>query len=291
MAKSITTRTTRRLRTGSSSSSQMDLFLPGMSTLVQSKTSPRVTSTAIDSATSSPASGAGHSLPSKLDGHPTASYGQDRVRVNLSARQATEEGLLMKGTSGPSGTGSSNSAALQRSLESRLRARMQILGSSLYKLTWKDWTMPSGPRRFRLQASARPRSETAYTGWPTPRLGKSGGRGKASRAKQGRIEDVAQTTPYPIPGDTRSGLFAPMDDIVPLNPNLSRWLMGYPPEWTSSGVTAMQSASRRRESFSPYIQFLTFSPTGTTKNWLARERRRRGINTRARFPLIWPPNF
>ena len=48
---------------------------------------------------------------------------------------------------------SSNSAALQTSLESRLRARMSTLGSTLYKMTWKEWTTPSQRSRFRLRAS------------------------------------------------------------------------------------------------------------------------------------------
>lgn len=75
---------------------------------------------------------------------------------------------MTSGTCGLRGTGSSASAALQSSLESRLRVRLSSLGSTLYTLTWKRWTTPSGVSRFRLRASAPRISETARTGWPTP---------------------------------------------------------------------------------------------------------------------------
>lgn len=67
----------------------------------------------------------------------------------------------------PSNT-SSKSAALQSSLESKLRAKTAILGSTLYTLTWKPWVTPSGRSRSRLRASVRRTSETGSTGWPTP---------------------------------------------------------------------------------------------------------------------------
>ncbi len=75
---------------------------------------------------------------------------------------------MTSGTCGLRGTGSSASAALQSSLESRLRVRLSILGSTLYTLTWKRWTTPSGVSRFRLRASAPRTSGTGRTGWPTP---------------------------------------------------------------------------------------------------------------------------
>ena len=75
---------------------------------------------------------------------------------------------MTSGTSGPRSTISSNSVALQQSLESRLQAKTQTLGSTLYTLTWKPWAMPSGVSRSRLRASVLRTSETERTGWPTP---------------------------------------------------------------------------------------------------------------------------
>lgn len=98
----------------------------------------------------------------------TGPSGPALARVNLSARQAKGLGLLMSGTSGRPGTTSSASAALQSSLESRLQALTPGHGSTLYKMTWKQWATPSGRCRFRLRASVLRTSETGCTGWPTP---------------------------------------------------------------------------------------------------------------------------
>ena len=95
-------------------------------------------------------------------------FGQVPVRANLSARQAKELGLMTSGTSGPPSTTSSESDALQKFLESRLQARTQTLGSTLYAMTWKPWVTPSGRSRSRLRASVRRTSETDCTGWVTP---------------------------------------------------------------------------------------------------------------------------
>lgn len=69
--------------------------------------------------------------------------------------------------SGPILPGTSASARLESSLVSRLQARTQNLGSTLYKLTWKPWNMPSGLSRFRLRASVPRTSGIAPIGWPT----------------------------------------------------------------------------------------------------------------------------
>jgi len=102
------------------------------------------------------------------DGLMTEPFGPGHVLVNLSARQARAMGLMTSGTFGRTGTTSSKPSALDSYLANRLQERLLTLGSTLYKLTWKDWRMPSGRLRFRLRASARPTSEIARTGWPTP---------------------------------------------------------------------------------------------------------------------------
>ncbi len=95
-------------------------------------------------------------------------FGPVPARANLSARQAKELRLLTSGTYGLPSTTSSPSAVLQSCLESRLRARLSTLGSTLYTLTWKPWVTPSGVSRSRLRASAPRTSATGTTGWPTP---------------------------------------------------------------------------------------------------------------------------
>lgn len=120
------------------------------------------------SATSSPESASGRIPFGAPDGLMIDLFGPVPVRANLSPRQAKELGLMTSGTCGLRGTGSSASAALQSSLESRLRARLSILGSTLYTLTWKPWTTPTGVSRSRLRASVRRTSEIELSGWPTP---------------------------------------------------------------------------------------------------------------------------
>lgn len=95
-------------------------------------------------------------------------FGPVPVRANLSPRQAKDLDLRTSGTYGLRGTGSSASAALQSSLENRLRARLSTLGSTLYTLTWKRWATPMGVSRFRLRASVPRTSVTEPSGWPTP---------------------------------------------------------------------------------------------------------------------------
>lgn len=75
---------------------------------------------------------------------------------------------MTSGTCGRTGTGSSRSAALQSSLESRLRARMACSGSTLFTLTWKQRATPSGLLICALRASARRTSDNGCGLWPTP---------------------------------------------------------------------------------------------------------------------------
>lgn len=119
-------------------------------------------------ATSSPGSAFGASPCGKPDGQTTARSGPAPARASLSARQAKAAGLMTSGTYGPRFSGSSSSAALQSSLESRLRERTARLGSTLYRLTWKEQVTPSG-RSFPLLRATAPRtSVTERIGWPTP---------------------------------------------------------------------------------------------------------------------------
>lgn len=148
------------------------------------------------------------------DGMTVDLCGQEVALASLSAWQAWVVGLTTSGTSGRSSTTSSASDALQKSLESRLRARTQILGSTLYKMTWKPWVTPSGRSRFRLRASVLRTSETGSTGWPTPTTADSSGGGQAKRAM----------------GETRHG--SNLNDFV----MLAGWTTPTTRDWKDSGA-------------------------------------------------------
>jgi len=160
---------------------------------------------------------------------------------------------------------------------------MDVDGSPEYELTWKQWDMPSGPPICRLRASARRISDKGYGGWPTPLVDDAknvtrtsgsynslartatmaGWRTPSASDGEGGSMDVllAQRNGYspklklrdqaPLAmthGAIPSGSPVQTERRGALNPALSLWLMGYPDEWLSCGVRAMQSfqSSRRR---------------------------------------------
>lgn len=123
------------------------------------------------------------------DGPTVARHGQHHAPASLSARQARGLGFLTSGTYGPPHIGLSASAALSWSLASNLAALTQTTGSTLYKMTWKPWVMPSARLRFRLRASARRTSETELIGWPTPIASNGRGAGNFNRQGGGKPSD------------------------------------------------------------------------------------------------------
>ena len=124
------------------------------------------------SATSSPASASGRTPCAALGGLTVAQFGLALAPANLSATQAEAMGLLMSGISGRTSSSSSLSVVLQTFLESRLRARTASRGSTLFNLTWKARSTPSGRQICALRASARRTSDSACSlplnPWPTP---------------------------------------------------------------------------------------------------------------------------
>lgn len=129
-------------------------------------------SPASPSCISSPALESGRMPSVALGGLTIVQFGQALAPANLSATQAGALGLLMSGICGPTGSNSSSSAALQTSLENRLRARTAWAGSTLFTLTWKRRATPSGLQICALRASARRTSDSVcslpQSPWPTP---------------------------------------------------------------------------------------------------------------------------
>jgi len=159
----------------------------------------------------------------------TRPCGRVPALANLTARQAREGGLTTRETYGGPSAGSSTSAALQRSLESRLRQKRGAAGSPEYVLTWKHWDMLSGPPICALRArgrkpkdglcvtvresgnpssSERPTSDSGYSGWPTPNAmhGRGGLQTNPEKALERRaqghmlnLDDAATLAGWPTP--------------------------------------------------------------------------------------------
>jgi len=122
-------------------------------------------------AISSPVSESGPTPCEKPDGLTTAPSGPDPAHANLSARQAKALGLMTSGIFGRRSTGSYHSATLTVYLGSKLRARTESIGSTLYAMTWKDRYTPLGRLLPQLVVSVRRTNESDCTGWPTPMAG------------------------------------------------------------------------------------------------------------------------
>lgn len=148
-----------------------------------------MTSKATRNAISSPGSASGLMGSGSPDGPTSALSGQVLVPASLSARRAKELGFLTSGTYGPRNSISSASAALSSGLASRLQVRTASLGSTLFKLTWKERATPSGRLIPALRASvlrtSGSGSELPRKGWTTPQAHDTSGRSQTQKELHG----------------------------------------------------------------------------------------------------------
>ena len=163
--------------------------------------------------------------------------------ANLSARQVKELDLQISGTYGPHGSTSSISATLQICLESKLRRL--LIGSTLYKTTWKEKATPLGRLRFHPRALALPTSEGEFiTALPTPVTRDF----KGKMSNQLMLRRKSSTRGVPLPEFIHRELGRPGH----VNPALPRTMMGFPPSWCDCAVMATQSIpTQPRRSLKP----------------------------------------
>ena len=167
-----------------------------------SRKSNRKTSKASPNATSSPASASGALPLELLDGQTIFRFGQEAAPAQHSVRAGSGEASAIRVTCGPHGAGSLASVALSLSLASRLRKKTDSLGSTLFRLNWKQGTTPSGRRVYRLAASALRTSERGFTSWPTPMAGtpSQNGYNEAGNTDSGRKTVALVGWPTPDAG-------------------------------------------------------------------------------------------
>lgn len=214
---------------------------------------------AIPSAIGLPESASGriHSEKQKCQTIPRS--GQRRAPANRLALRDKERGWETIDISGPSSSVWSESVALQESLVSKLRVKVASLGSTLYKMSWRQKATPRGWLFFRLVASGRRTCDSACIGlpktqrlshWPTPL--ESDSRGSAGTASR-KIVELPNAVRLTCPdqrtaiGQTRNGSTAWTTSGDQLNPELPRWLLGIPAAWEDCAVTATRSWLNRRQ--------------------------------------------
>lgn len=243
---------------------------------------------------SSPESVSGLTPCVESDGPTTVPSGQVLAPANLSAAQAKAAGLLMSGTYGPRSSILSNSAVLQSSLVNRLRRRTDLLGSTLYRLTWKQRATPSGRLIYALRASAHPTSGKdsggSVNGWPTPTGNNGTGAGTSGRLGGENLQTSVQLTGWPTPmaatpnslrgkgqdpmqrkaGGHQVGLqdAVTLTDWARETVTCSGWTTPAARDWKDSGKDIVPRSDNGRDRFDqlPRQAVLTGWPTPTTTN-------------------------
>lgn len=188
-------------------------------------------------------------LPCSLpDGQVTSLCGQGVVLASPSHQQGKGLEQQTSGICGLSLQGSSGSVSLQRSLGSRLRARLEGSGSVEYSLTWKEWDIRGQEPICALRASTLRTSGRDCIGWPTPTVDDSSNVTRESGAFQSLVRTANWVEVVQLSGPLPSGIHAETGKQGVLNPAFSLWLMGYPTEWVCCGAQAMQSFRKSRRS-------------------------------------------
>lgn len=101
-------------------------------------------------------------------GKMTEEFGLEAARANLSPLQGSARASRMNDTSGLNGCALSTSAALQLSLESKLRAALPGDGTTLLPMIWRQKATPAGRPYCQLLPQARRTSGSGSGLWPTP---------------------------------------------------------------------------------------------------------------------------
>lgn len=215
---------------GVRNSSRLDLSQTGKLTTGQSNLFKETISGNSSSATSSSEFSVGLRLSDSQASPRTEQSGLDRAHASPSAPLGDKKESMTSATYGRSSSASSRSAALQLSLESKLRQNLAGNGSPMYELTWKHWDMLREGRICALRGRARHISGSGSTGWLTPCA--RDWKGYTKRAGESLCNQLSR-----LYGGTGTP-----------NPKWIAWLMGYPLKWDDCAVSAMPSSRKLRRS-------------------------------------------
>jgi hypothetical protein len=142
------------------------------------------------------------------DGPTTDLFGQVHAHASPLAQPERARRPMTNAICGLNGFLSSASAALQQSLESRLRRQLDGAGSTLFSLIWKRKATPARRPYYQLAASGRRTSDSEFGSWATPNASAPGGtpeqelerkKGLACGQSVTTLDHQAQLTSWPTP--------------------------------------------------------------------------------------------
>ena len=199
-------------------------------------------------ATSSQASVAGVTPPGSPVGPTIGRSGRGVARASRSPSQEGAKGKRMSAICGRTSSSSSVPAGPMWSWESKLRRRLESIGSTECVLTWKASATPSGRPLSRLVPSMRPIVETDCGLWPTPTLDSASERTKPYAQGGMPLTTAVRLWPTPTtpsggqrnpPGTTITGRRPDGSKATVTLQNVTRELWPTPTAVTASGGAAL----------------------------------------------------
>ena len=189
------------------------------------------------SATSSPGSAVGVSHSSLRGGPSPAPCGPDHALASRSAKLGNGKVVKTSATSGLNSSGSSSASNPLQSLVSKSLQRRETNGSPLYSITLKTRAISGQEPIFVARGRALHTSVNGCISLPTPAASEGKDRSQAKiLARLDRGGRVARRI------CSESSTLRLSEEIVTLNPCFAGWMMGFPPQWTRSTVTATPSS-------------------------------------------------
>lgn len=242
---------------------------------------------------SSPESGDGHLPCGSPESPMTDLFGQAVAPASHSAQPERKKATAMSDTYGRIGLGSSESADLQRYLESRLQAQLPLDGWMQSLMIWKRKRTPALRQYCQLAVSTSRTSGTDYGLWLTPNAMDSlPPRSQEAKERQFQTTRKGRSTPatlreqvnpamWPTPSsldwkdsqgmtaqrkDGRgrhdqlprlipsNGLNAKTENCGQLNPEFVFWLMGFPDEWLALRPEVTPSRRKSQQNLSKHVR-------------------------------------
>lgn len=207
----------------------------------------------------------GHTHYVWRDGLTPARSGRVHAPASHSAQQESVAVQMTFDIFGPNGSVSSESAALQSSLVSRLRVRMASTGSTLFRLTWKVRVTPSRRSIFALRGSARRTSDSGSISWPTPQAFDSKGMETRntppdmSKGGHANLREKVHLIAWPTPMANKQ---TPQqrEDFTPTLANVANWATPAERDYRFANAKSYQERSNSKKGEQLNNQVIHFGP-------------------------------